>query len=188
MDRRFQKTEKAIRSAYFSLLGSGRKITVTEIAERADIDRKTFYLHYQSVEDIVTAYAKEKVQQLKDMLKEKGFFTETHDLYVFFQCLNELMSEDIRLYRSLSKDRNYEFFWETVHQIIKKTVTDLFTGLSAANEREFQTYVDFYTYGVISVYRRWLEANDNMSLEELGRYLGEISSSALRIYRERQEK
>ena len=188
MDRRFQKTEKAIRSAYFSLLGSGRKITVTEIAERADIDRKTFYLHYQSVKDIVTAYAKEKAQQLKDMLKEKGFFTETHDLYVFFQCLNELMSEDIRLYRSLSKDRNYESFWETVHQIVKETITELFAEPSLTDDREFQTYADFYTYGILAVYRRWLEADDSMTLEELGSYLSKISASALHIYRERQKK
>ena len=188
MDRRFLKTEKAIRSAYFSLLQSGKKITVTEVAERADIDRKTFYLHYQSVEDIVTAYAKEKAELLKDLLKERGFFSGTPDLHVFFQCLNELMLKDLSLYRGLSKDRNYDFFWETVHQIVKETITEFFAEPSLTDDREFQTYTDFYTYGILAVYRRWLEADDSMTLEELGSYLSKISVSALRIYRERQEK
>ncbi len=47
-DRRVRKTKKAIQDAYFRLLEKKRteKITVAEITREADIDRKTFYLHY----------------------------------------------------------------------------------------------------------------------------------------------
>ena len=47
-DRRVRKTKKAIQEAYFKLLEKKKteKITVAEITREADIDRKTFYLHY----------------------------------------------------------------------------------------------------------------------------------------------
>ena len=183
MDRRFLKTEKAIREAYFSLLLSGEtKISVAEIARKADIDRKTFYLHYQSADDIVVAYAKETLNELLAMLKEKGLYSEPYDLAVLFECLNEMMMKDVDLYRRLSRGHNYDFFWETIRAIVNESVSDLYLrNLDRRNSKEIQTYIDFYTSGILAVYRRWLETGDGMSLDELGKYLSRISVTAIQI-------
>ncbi len=183
MDRRFLKTDKAIRDAYFSLLLSGKtKISVAEIARRADIDRKTFYLHYQSVEDIVVAFAKETLYELLNMLKEHGFYSEPYDLAVFFSALNELMMKDIDLYRMLSRNHNYDFFWDTARTIINDSINEVYLkDKSRHNSKEIQTYIDFYTSGIIAVYRRWLGSEDSMSLDELGKYLSRISMTAIQI-------
>ncbi|MBQ2217359.1 MAG: TetR/AcrR family transcriptional regulator, partial [Firmicutes bacterium] len=54
-DRRVVRTKKAIRSAFAELLSEKdyNDITVTDIAERADINRKTFYNYYRNTEDLV---------------------------------------------------------------------------------------------------------------------------------------
>ena len=51
MDRRVRKTHKAIMQAYFDLIRENKttKVSVSDIARKADIDRKTFYLHFDSV-------------------------------------------------------------------------------------------------------------------------------------------
>ena len=48
MDRRIVKTRKAIRCAFAELLTQKtmQEITIKDIAETADINRKTFYAHY----------------------------------------------------------------------------------------------------------------------------------------------
>ena len=70
MDRRIAKTRKAIQNAYFSLLAEDTtRITIAEIARRANIDRKTFYLHYESVDDIVKKTCIEKLQDLNKRLE-----------------------------------------------------------------------------------------------------------------------
>ena len=50
-DRRTSYTKKAIRDAYIELLYEMEpsKITVTEVCRRADINRGTFYLHYEDL-------------------------------------------------------------------------------------------------------------------------------------------
>lgn len=50
-DRRVSRTRKHIKDAFSQLLQTKdfEKITVTEIAETADINRRTFYLHYIDV-------------------------------------------------------------------------------------------------------------------------------------------
>ena len=50
-DRRTRYTKKAIRDAYIELLyeTDPAKVTVTEVCRRADINRGTFYLHYEDL-------------------------------------------------------------------------------------------------------------------------------------------
>ncbi|MGJ8687067.1 MAG: TetR/AcrR family transcriptional regulator, partial [Spongiibacteraceae bacterium] len=58
VDRRILRSRKAIQAAMQSLLEENRpfsQITVSELAERADVTRKTFYAHYSSPEDVVRA-------------------------------------------------------------------------------------------------------------------------------------
>ena len=50
-----ENPRKAIREAFFKLMENQdyHKITIASVAREADIDRKTFYLHYRSVSDLV---------------------------------------------------------------------------------------------------------------------------------------
>ena len=60
-DRRVMKTRKAINDAFAELLAEKelRKITVQEIADKADINRVTFYKHYLDVYDLYEKAEKE---------------------------------------------------------------------------------------------------------------------------------
>ena len=59
MDLRQKKTLAAIRTAFLELLGKKplEKITVKELAEKAQISKATFYLHYQDIYDLAGAFA-----------------------------------------------------------------------------------------------------------------------------------
>lgn len=48
-DRRVRKTKQAIKNAFIQLLNKKdlEKITIQDITELADINRGTFYLHYE---------------------------------------------------------------------------------------------------------------------------------------------
>ena len=54
-DRRVQRTKKSIRNAFLHLLADKdlEKISVKEIADCADVDRKTVYNYYNGVYDIL---------------------------------------------------------------------------------------------------------------------------------------
>ena len=56
MDIRVKKTKRAIQKAFIALLREKpiEKITVKEIAERAEINKTTFYSHYETL-DALTA-------------------------------------------------------------------------------------------------------------------------------------
>ncbi|WP_217593730.1 TetR/AcrR family transcriptional regulator [Cohnella sp. GbtcB17] len=60
LDRRKARTRQLLYDALMALLQekSAESITVTDVADRADVNRGTFYLHYRDVRDML--------QQLKD--------------------------------------------------------------------------------------------------------------------------
>ena len=55
VDRRVKKTKKQLRQALMDLMTEkpSKSISVRELAERADINRGTFYIHYQDVNDLL---------------------------------------------------------------------------------------------------------------------------------------
>ena len=65
VDRRVRKTKKQLRQALMHLMSEkpSRSISVRELAERADINRGTFYIHYKDVGDLL--------QRLEDEMAER---------------------------------------------------------------------------------------------------------------------
>lgn len=69
-NRRTQYTKKVIRKAFQEILMEKEfeKITITEIAQRADINRGTFYKYYKDTADLLEEIEKEIVEQIADNL------------------------------------------------------------------------------------------------------------------------
>lgn len=112
MDRRIQKTREAIMNAYLTLLMEKKTthVTITEIAHRANIDRKTFYLHYASVDDIVREFSKDKIQELLLLLERNDFFDHPFDTDCLFSALVDLVEQDMDFYRHIAGKADYDFF------------------------------------------------------------------------------
>ena len=87
------RTRRSIRMAFVELLREQKleQITVTELAARADIDRKTFYIYYNTVNDLIREIEGEIVDGLKVILDDR----KDSDWKVFLQGLNKLMQKDI---------------------------------------------------------------------------------------------
>ena len=75
-DFRIQRTKKAILHAIHKLLLTNMpdEITVTRLAQEAEISRKTFYLHYNDmeslIEDVKNNYIKNLYELVKDTLSD----------------------------------------------------------------------------------------------------------------------
>jgi len=69
MDRRIKRTRRSLKDALLALiLEKGfTAVTVEEIADRADVGRTTFYLHYHDKEDLLL----ESISELADSLVEQ---------------------------------------------------------------------------------------------------------------------
>ncbi|WP_446787843.1 TetR/AcrR family transcriptional regulator [Macellibacteroides fermentans] len=176
-DRRITKTKTAIREAYFSILkeNSSAKITVTEIANRANIDRKTFYLHYDSPEALMEEFYKNLVNDFLLILEKNDFFDRSFDVLSLFQSLNALVQRDIDLYRHIAKMPSYAFFWEEIKDIVKSVAIEAMSDGVNIPRDELELSAEFYFAGLIAAYLKWLRNEVNLTETEVVNILGTAS-------------
>ena len=164
-DRRIEKTKTAIREAFFSILkeNSSAKITVTEIANRANIDRKTFYLHYDSPEALMNEFYKNLVNDFLLILEKNDFFDRSFDVLALFQSLNALVQRDIELYRHIANMPSYAFFWEEIKDVVKSVAVETMSGGVDMPKDELALYAEFYVAGILAAFLKWLRNEVNLT-------------------------
>lgn len=71
MDIRVKKTKRAIQKTFIDLLREKpiEKITVKEIAERAEINKTTFYSHYETLDALTAEMERQTVQLVCDNMR-----------------------------------------------------------------------------------------------------------------------
>lgn len=117
MDRRMQKTKKAIYEAFSKLLTSESysKITVQEIIDEANIGRSTFYAHYETKDELL----KEMCQHMFSHVMSTNLSEEkTHDFSSGNRNLTSLLThilyhikEETIQFKGLLSCENGEYFW-----------------------------------------------------------------------------
>jgi AcrR family transcriptional regulator len=177
MDRRIQKTKNAIQDAYFSILSEKKtsRVTIAEIARKANIDRKTFYLHYNSIEDFIREFSKHKINDLIFALKENNFFEQPFDVVRLFSIMNTFIEQDIDFYRHIAINENCAFFWDQIREILISFMRDVYSEMIDLSPEHFDIYACYISTGFITIYQRWLKKEISISLEELGRITGEMT-------------
>ena len=70
MDRRKRKSRKAIFDACVSLVQEKdfQNITINEIVERADLNRGTFYLHFEDKFDMMNSFENEMIEKIEEAI------------------------------------------------------------------------------------------------------------------------
>ena len=177
IDRRVLRTKKNIRQAFLSLLSnkSLTHITVKELSDLADINRKTFYMYYSNIEDILAELEDELVQKLILVFEKELFEKETFDSYSFFENLNRTIQEDMELYRIL----NHSDLLPHLIQRAKNALIEVFFrkyNISADSDNErYILYAEYAASGILSMYTKWFSSDSKMNLEELTKTAAEIT-------------
>lgn len=176
-DRRITKTRKSIQNAYLNLLRQKgtEKITISDIAREADIDRKTFYLHYDSTEDIIREYAEEKTRELLTRLTIRSFFSLSFDRKIFAKEVNSMLAEHLEFCRMVAGNPSLGFFWNEVQNVTVDILSEIYARHSRLPESDLKIQVSFFVAGAMYVYQRWLRDEIPCSMEELGDKVSQIA-------------
>lgn len=97
-DRRTRKTRVQIHEAFFALMREKpyEKIRVAEIAERADISRATFYLHYDTKDNLLTTEIDMIITSYFDAISQPGPASPESPIHILFSLWQEYLP-NIRL-------------------------------------------------------------------------------------------
>lgn len=169
MDRRILKTREAIRKAYMELVieKGSPKISISELARQADIDRKTFYLHYASPDDVLKEYAEKRFSEIVTAMEESHYFDDPFDVKKLIDLLDRFYEEEEELLIAVAGSDAYDDLWRNVHDTLADKAVMLYSPHVNISADEIKVFYDFFSAGVIDVYRRWVRKEYNYDLHHL---------------------
>ena len=176
-DRRIGKTQKSIRDALMNLLEEKdvSQITIKELAECANINRKTFYMHYSSIDDILDKIENETIEKFLLILDKCDFFHDQFNEYAFFTSLNNVINEDFDFYKKLIRANSYNLLLIKVKKILKDILIERFYKKLNNDKEVLNLYAEFTASGIMSMYLEWFNIDSKLSLEDLAKAASNIA-------------
>ena len=156
-------------------------ITVSEICETAGVNRSTFYLHYETVEDLLNETTK---YLLNDFLSY--FSTDTQSVaFNLIECeLNELIficDKYLTPYLSYIRDRKKVFATALLHNktfgfedVYKRMFENIFNPILERFEypsTDRKYVMMYYLNGITAIITEWLKDDCSKTVEEISKII-----------------
>ena len=177
---------KAIYEALVELMQKKKlnSITVTELAAHADINRKTFYTYYSTVNDVLDEGINELITSLKDLLCAMSEDYNMFSPQTLFAFLNTIMS-DADIARNLFASDNGSLLFNRLQKALQETLLkeliDKDIKMNVPSE-QYPLISNFVAGGMVSAYYEWIINPDGITLDEMARTLTTLIISGVHAF------
>lgn len=163
-DRRIAKTKQALRDAFVKLLKtqSLNDITVAELCRTANIDRRTFYNHYNNVNEIIDEIDDIALQILEDAVH--GIPINTKE---FFDQFTKIMQTNLDYYEVIVTDRSFYELEYRCKKMLREALIEYYTVHSTVDPLHLEYMAEYCASGIMSVYTHWIRHGRKLPVDEL---------------------
>ncbi|ELC8441148.1 TetR/AcrR family transcriptional regulator C-terminal domain-containing protein [Clostridium perfringens] len=170
MDRRIIKSQKAIQSAFLTMLikDGFDEITVKKITEQADISRKTFYLHYLDKYDLLDTIVNKQLEELEEICeqkKEKGFIEGTVIWFNYFE-------ENKDFFSALFSSKSTVSFRKQLLDFMMNQLSKKINNIDS--EKDSEILLRFLSMAVLGIIESFILNELNSSTEQIAKQVGEL--------------
>lgn len=125
-DPRILRTRQLLKDAFVDLLQEMEieKISVNRIAERATINRVTFYLHYRDIPDMMEKMADEMIEDIQNALIRKPQHLHSAEEKTTWDMVSllEHIAEHAKFYKVILGSRRTPIFTDRLLKMLSETV------------------------------------------------------------------
>lgn len=176
-DRRVVRTKQQIRRALIELLaekGEG-SIAVRELAQRANINRGTFYIHYKDIHDLVSQLMEEAIEKLVAVCKRHPPAQTPRASYPFLTDLFQTLQSDAPLFILLLGSSGSNAYSNRLCVAIQENFLDgLLSVFYSVDPKQRQVASEFIVAGCLHVALHWLKNGTKESPDEMAYLAGRV--------------
>lgn len=175
-DRRVRKTRALLLQGLMKLMEEKeiKDISVKELAEYADINRGTFYLHYSDIYDMLDKIEAELFEEFNQIL-DRNFrdmqlvfspYAVLEEIFIFLETNRETVRVMIGPHGDLA-------FVNRLRELVKNRIHHIMEAQMPAGEN-FEYYYSFLVSGCIGVIETWLNTPSPCPPEEMALLCGHM--------------
>lgn len=182
-DRRVRKTKKQLRLALMELLveKSAKSISVRELAERADINRGTFYIHYRDVGDLLQRLEDEMAERLILVCKKYAYANKEVSAFPYLTELYRFALDNADLCLVLLGPNGDRAYTERICSILRSYfLRDFLSRFYSGSPERLDHFCSFIVSGNLTLTLEWLSNGARETPEEMAALAGAIIMDGVR--------
>ncbi|MDF2685129.1 MAG: transcriptional regulator, TetR family [Clostridia bacterium] len=171
VNRRVKYTKLVLKESFIKILEKKdiSQISIKEICEDADINRATFYAHYNDQYDLLSKIENELFDNINAHLSEIYQINNDMNAVITAEKIFEYIKENAKLCKLLLSDRgDFNFQKQLMMLVYDKIITEL-TGNNKIAKDDAEYVYSFTITGCVGFVQKWL--NDDM--KKSARYMAE---------------
>ena len=180
IDPRVKRTKKMFKDALKELMlthDDYMEITVKELCEKAELNRRTFYLHYEYIDDVLLEIQEDFSKEFYEATKQYDHIREIEPVVkVFFD-----LHESNPIYEKIILSPTQDYLREMMRSRTV-SVLDENDNLKAIRSHDIITQniiEQFYHMTVVSAYREWVRQRKIMAKEDVIKLTAKLVANGL---------
>lgn len=167
------KTRRIIKNTFIQMLSEKKeiaKISVSELVERADISRATFYAHFDDIYSVAEEFEIELIN--KFFTNAKLLATDNYDK--FFEALFLFLKENDENYKMMCKSNEVIFSAKRLTTLVVNKLLELIDNDSNIKNRDFiELEISIFLEGLMCEYVKYCRRLSSVTPTELYVYAKE---------------
>lgn len=193
-DLRYHRTERLLKEAFMEQLAIKPvdKITIKDLADRAEINRTTFYRHYEDIYDLLESIEDEILHEILEMMQSFHPNKEDEVTLKYFNCFCQFIYDNRLIYKVLTTQQETKFIHKVLgivgkYQEARRQNKEQGNNKDSSLQRgscQDKTYMDFaITYaigGVIGILHKWMAHNFKEPPIQVADYISKVFLDGMR--------
>lgn len=187
VDKRVIRTKAAIRSAFLELVQQQdiAMISISNLVEKAEITRSTFYMYYSSVSAVRDDIENEIIDHVERVMGEGDWLKSMVDPYPMLSAITSEISRYDEYNRYLLSGTQSGRLLEKLNQKIVAAFVDFVSSNNVDIDIARAKYIAaFISAGTCECFRLWYNHQSTLTLQELCKRISEMITRGLSVVKD----
>lgn len=185
IDKRVIKTKNAIFEAFKQLVQEKdmSDITISELTQKANITRSTFYMYYNTVSDVRTDIENTIMARIDRIMSETDIRNSIRNLYPLLSMLaDEILKQDQNNRYILSSSTSGQLMDKINDRIVEAYMHWFKENEGSTNDIGKVKYiVAFAAAGMTECFKIWFNHKSSLTLEDLCKNISDAMSNGISL-------
>lgn len=171
IDKRILKTKNQLKFALVNILKDKNleDISITELSLLAEVNRKTFYLHYKDVFEIFNEMRTDILNKLKNIINNFNFKIENLEIFIY-QFFKTIIDDKYIL--AIIKNSSYGL--NLIEDIINLKIYLFQKASIQINLTKSRFAIEFYVYGGVRLFYQWIKTSNILDITDFSKKLTKL--------------
>lgn len=172
-DLRVRLTRKLLRDALIQSMKTKHisEITVKSLCEAAQVNRSTFYSHYNNPQDLLEQIEQDVMENVERYIEKKEYMVDDLPSVKGIETILEYVKENSDIFNVLFSENSNLDFAKSILQLSQIIVFNLNTKY---DDKTRDYIAIFGISGCISVLKKWLEEGTQETPERISKFFHQI--------------